>query len=139
MSMQAEQLLKNKGLRLTDSRKTILELFMAHPYAISHSYIENTLPPAHDRVTIYRTLNSFLEKGLIHKVLDEGGGAKYALCNADVCSEHAHQHNHIHFKCEKCLQTFCLDDVQLPHISLPANYTVKEVGVLVSGICKNCT
>ncbi|TAH16433.1 MAG: transcriptional repressor, partial [Runella slithyformis] len=35
--------------------------------------MEELLPNLYDRVTIYRTLKTFVEKGIVHKVLDEDG------------------------------------------------------------------
>ena len=46
-----------------------------------------------DRVTLYRLLNSFEEKGLIHKVFDANGDIFYAKCQ--VCKDHNHQDDHI--------------------------------------------
>ncbi len=134
--MESQNILKSHGLRLTDSRKEILDVFLTKKSAIAHSFLEESLRKAHDRVTIYRTLYSFLEKGIIHKVLDEGGSSKYALCSS--CTDHNHQHDHVHFKCEKCGETNCLDDTFVPKISIPSGYKVKETGILMQGICNKC-
>ncbi len=135
--MKSESILKKHGLRLTKSRKEILDVFLNWKFAISHSFLEESLKEAHDRVTIYRTLYSFLDKGIIHKVPDEGGSTKYALCG-QTCETHHHHDNHVHFKCEICLQTNCIEEVIIPSIELPDGFVAKEMGVLIMGICKKC-
>ena len=60
--------LKRKGLSVTDSRQKIMQLFMQQKGALSHSDIEKKAGTAFDRVTIYRTLQAFLDKGIIHAI-----------------------------------------------------------------------
>ncbi len=130
--------LKRKGLSVTDSRKKIMQLFMQQKGALSHSDIEKKAGTAFDRVTIYRTLQTFLDKGIIHAIPSADASVRYALCNDDCAPGH-HEHQHIHFFCRQCHQTFCLDDIVTPSIGLPRGYQPQEVDVLVKGICKNCT
>jgi len=136
MNLTTEKILKEHGLRLTDSRKEVLEVFLKKKFAISHSFLEDQLKASHDRVTIYRTLYSFLDKGIVHKVLDEGGSSKYALCA--TCTHHQHSHDHVHFKCEVCGQTNCIDTIHVPQFALPKGYLAKETGILIQGICNQC-
>ena len=131
--------LKEYALRHTGSREDILDVFYKNQYAMSHSYLEETLNDRFDRVTIYRTLKTFLEKGIVHKVLDDVGGTKYALCKTSDCSHEAHHHDHVHFKCVTCEQTSCLDDTHIQTFSLPEGYKRLEINMLVQGICPKCS
>lgn len=135
--MAAETILKEHGLRLTDSRKEILKVFLERKYALSHAFLEAQLQSSLDRVTIYRTLYAFEEKGIIHKVPDEGGSAKYALCNHQ-CATHHHLDNHVHFKCENCGETKCIDDASIPKLLLPEGFKTKEIAIIVTGTCNTC-
>jgi Fur family ferric uptake transcriptional regulator len=135
-SAASDSLLKSFKLRSTPNRQTILHLFLRKDYALSHADIENEIADELDRVTVYRTLKTFLNRGLIHKVLDDEGSLKYALCN-DSCTVVEHHHDHVHFKCVKCGQTNCLD-VEVPAIRLPGNYKAEEINVLIQGICVHC-
>jgi Fur family ferric uptake transcriptional regulator len=136
MNAASDQLLKDFRLRTTDSRQAILQLFLQKDYALSHGDIENGIDNSLDRVTVYRTLKTFLDKGLIHKVLDDEGSLKYALCN-DACSVKGHHHDHVHFKCIKCGQTSCLN-VEVPVVKLPKGFKSKEVNLLIQGVCDQC-
>jgi Fur family transcriptional regulator, ferric uptake regulator len=132
-----EQILKDFSLRSTSSRSDILHLFLQHPYALSYSDIEKEVAKTYDRVTVYRTLKTFLDKGVVHKVLDDQGSLKYALCK-DHCTSGAHHHEHVHFKCTNCGQTNCLEDVEIPTVHLPKGYKAKELNLLIQGICSKC-
>ena len=137
MNQLSNKLLKSFRLRSTPTRLEILHLFLKKDYALSHSDIESEITEEIDRVTVYRTLKTFFDRGLIHKVLDDGGSLKYALCS-EACSETRHRHEHVHFKCTQCGQTNCLD-VDIPLVRLPKGYIPKEVNLLIQGTCQNCS
>lgn len=132
----SSRLLKDFGLRSTSTRQEVLRVFLMREYALSHGDIEREIQGELDRVTVYRTLKTFLDRGLIHKVLDDEGSLKYALCN-EACSEATHHHEHVHFKCTKCGQTSCVD-VDIPPVRLPAGYRAGEMNLLIQGLCPQC-
>lgn len=135
---QAQHILRNHALRHTSSRAGILDMFMNHQVALSEPEIERAMKDSCDRVTIYRTLSTFLEKGIVHKVLDDSGAMKYALCASDCAEGSLHSHDHVHFKCDACGNTNCLENVRMPNIDLPKGYLVQEVNVLLQGLCPEC-
>ena len=133
----AAKTLRTFDLRHTNGREEVLDLFLNVGHALAHHDVENGLGPDHDRVTIYRTLRTFVDKGLLHKVLDDEGGTKYALCR-EACAHGHHHHDHVHFKCETCGQTTCLDTVTIPEVALPVGYNRKETNLLIQGVCLQC-
>jgi Fur family transcriptional regulator, ferric uptake regulator len=139
---QLEKLLKNHKLRNTIVRREILNLFQQIHHAVSQQAIENLLNGSFDRVTIYRTLKSFEDAKLIHRVLNDDNSINYALCRDGCEHQHSetetHTHNHAHFKCEVCELTFCLSETVIPKIELPTAYVAHNLQLLVEGICKNC-
>jgi len=112
-------------------------LFLQQDGALSHSDIETKADGKFDRVTVYRTLQAFLEKGLIHSIPTSDNSIRYALCK-DNCSGGHHRDDHVHFICNTCGNTVCLEDVVVPAIRLPRGYVVQQVAMLVSGVCKSC-
>jgi Fur family transcriptional regulator, ferric uptake regulator len=138
MTQNPDRILQDHKLRITNCRIEVLKTFLRKKSALSHSDLEDILKKDFDRVTIYRTLKTFLDTDLIHKVLDDSGATKYALCAHGHEGSHSHDHEHIHFKCEKCGKTICIDEVSLPKIKLPEGYINKEVNLLVTGICNKC-
>ena len=131
------ELLKRNSLSVTDSRKKILQLFLEQPGALAHGDIEKKAGEKFDRVTVYRTLQTFVDKGIIHTIPTADNSIRYALCK-DECSEGHHHDQHIHFVCNNCNNTYCLDDVVTPEIKLPKGYLAVHVEVVVEGICKRC-
>ncbi len=138
MSHSATGILKEHQLRVTKGREAILHVFLSNKGALSHSDIEQALASSQDRVTIYRSLNSFIEKGVVHKVLDDSGAAKFALCAHDHHAAEKHSDDHVHFKCTNCGTTECIDETAIPTITLPKGYTMHELNFLVQGLCKKC-
>lgn len=133
---QSTDVLRRKNLSITESRKKIISLFFQHKDALTHGDIEKETGEKYDRVTIYRTLQTFVEKGIIHAIPTSDNSVKYALCKD--CAEGHHHDEHVHFVCNNCNATICLDDVVSPQIELPEGYEAQNVQVLIHGICKNC-
>ncbi len=130
------QILKNHNLRITDNRVNLLDIFSSSERALSSHDIEMLLPDS-DRVTLYRTLKSFQEKGIIHKAIDGTDTPRYAIC-VDECTEHNHQDEHVHFRCTKCLHTYCLNEVYVPEVNPPEGFKVSSSHMIVEGRCANC-
>lgn len=129
-------ILHRKNLSVTDSRKKILSLFLISKDALAHGDIEKKAGEKFDRVTVYRTLQTFVEKGIIHTIPTADNSMRYALCKE--CEEGHHHDEHVHFVCTNCGKTICLDDVVSPKIELPEGYLAQEVQVVINGVCKDC-
>ncbi|NVK28097.1 MAG: transcriptional repressor [Flavobacteriia bacterium] len=129
-------ILKSHGLRSTAIRRDVIQYFLNEGKAVSHQDVEGSMPKA-DRVTLYRTLTSLEESGIIHQVIDDDSVKKYALCGTECSGDHHHD-NHVHFKCEKCNDTVCLEDIKIPHINLPHGYKVNSGNLLLMGTCQAC-
>lgn len=128
--------LKNHKLRTTDCRMDVLEHFQQQKKALSFKDLEDKFKE-YDRVTLYRTLHSFTENGLLHKIPGDSGSATYGLC--EDCDVKEHHHNHMHFKCNNCGTTECINiPINIPSVALPAEYEMTDVDVIISGVCKEC-
>ena len=60
-----EKLLLSKKIRITDFRISILNIFNKQSTALSIEEIETELGQF-DRITLYRTIKLFKEKGILH-------------------------------------------------------------------------
>ncbi|GAC1438667.1 MAG: Fur family transcriptional regulator [Sediminibacterium sp.] len=130
-------ILKASQLSVTDSRKKILGLFLNTDGALAHADIEHHSGTEFDRVTIYRTLQTFVEKGIIHTIPTTDNSVRYALCKDD-CSAGHHHDDHVHFMCDDCGTTYCLDHVSVPQVKLPKDFSASRTDVVVSGTCAKC-
>lgn len=136
MTSAADLLQKNK-LRKTPMRMQILELLLQTKAAVSKRFIEEHLGTLSDRVTVYRTLKTFEDAGIIHSVMDFDGDTKFALCSTDCGAGHHHD-GHVHFHCSKCGSTKCLDDMPLPKIPNGSGVSIEEIQIIAKGICADC-
>lgn len=137
MTEQISELLRKHQLSVTESRIKILELFLKADNALEHHDIEVKTREKFDRVTVYRTLQTFMDKGIVHNIPTNDNSVKYALCKHN-CEEGHHHDDHVHFICSNCGTTTCLDEVHVPDIKLPRGYKAKQTEVIMSGICKEC-
>ncbi|WMJ75019.1 transcriptional repressor [Cytophagaceae bacterium ABcell3] len=137
MTSTAKKILKNNKIKVTSTRVMVLDEFLKASKVLTLQEISGKLPENFDRVTLYRTLNTFESGGIIHKIPDHSGQVNYALCNHDCNHEH-HNDDHVHFKCTNCNTTLCLDQVKAPEIKLNENFKISRYNYLVEGICEKC-
>lgn len=117
-------------------RELVYDILASENIAISLSDLEQKFDKS-DKVTLYRTLKTFEENKLIHSIDDGSGSVKYALCK-ETCQCNP-EDLHVHFFCTKCEHTYCLNDIPIPSLSLPVNFKLKTVNMVVKGICANCS
>jgi len=89
-----------------------------------------------DKSNIFRALVLFREQHLVHAIEGSSDGTKYELCYS-----HDHEHDddqHPHFYCEKCQQTYCLNDAELPEIQLPQGFEAHSSNLMIKGLCPHC-
>lgn len=132
---ESKQILKKKNLRVTAMRQQILDLMLNAKAAVSQKSIESDLKEF-DRITLYRTLKSFEEKGIIHKIEDGTGLHKFAMC-AD-CDEHHHHDEHVHFNCNQCGDTFCLEEMEPPSFVNKTKHRIEQFNIVLKGTCEMC-
>jgi Fur family ferric uptake transcriptional regulator len=131
------EILKKNQLSITEGRKKILELFLKSNGALAHADIEKNTGESFDRVTVYRTLQTFVDKGIIHHIPTTDNSILYALCK-DNCEEGHHHDNHVHFICDTCGKTICLEEVTVPLVKLPKGFSPRQSEMVVKGICGDC-
>ena len=131
-----KDILKQHKLRITNCRLDVMQLFLQKQSALSQGDLERQFS-TYDRVTLYRTLHSFLESGILHKIPNASGTATYGLCH-DTCTPKDHNHNHIHFKCNNCGTIECLEELEVPGVNVPRGYQIENVNLIVDGQCAKC-
>ena len=136
MLQDLDKTLQQKGIRPTTMRLLVLDYLLQQSAAVSLSDLETYFYRA-DRVTLYRSLKTFEEKGLVHHIDDGSGAVKYAIC-PEECSPQEHHDLHVHFFCNQCRETFCLPKSRIPDIPLPDNFKTEEVNLMVKGTCGRC-
>ena len=129
------QLMERHGVKPTANRIVIARALAAASRPMSMTELETELETI-DKSNVFRTLQAFREAHLVHVLDDTGDGVRYELC---------HRHHdeddddlHVHFYCENCHRTFCLEDTPIPPVSVPEDFDVQTINYLIKGICPDC-
>ncbi len=131
-----DAILEEHGLKKTRLRHAVLSILVDTDKGLSHQDISKALDIDFDRVTLFRTLHSFEETGILHKIIDPNGTAKYAYSAPEKDEK---EHSHAHFICLKCEHIFCLDDIfPLQSVKVPKGFKKSTLDVQVKGWCKDC-
>ncbi|MEX0967642.1 MAG: transcriptional repressor [Bacteroidia bacterium] len=130
-----KDLLKDRKLKATPTRVEVLSIISGFESAVPHSEIQKSLQD-YDRITLYRTLNALMDKGIIHKALSDENETFYALCT-NQCTTINHNHKHIHFKCISCQEVTCLQAEHPVNISVP-DYIIHTIEIAATGLCQKC-
>ncbi len=132
--MKAEDVLKRHGLKATKSRLEVIRVFLDSGGPISHKeIIENSMLRL-DRVSVYRIVNAFLKKEIIHNAYSGGRNPLFELTGRGGAN-----HCHPHFSCRMCGKTTCLDGVAFYQKGqLKKGYIAERQKVLIEGLCPKC-
>lgn len=131
------QILDQHKLKKTTPRINVLDYLSSRDVATSQPDLENVFGKEIDRVTLYRILKTFEEKGIIHRIIDMNGTANYALCQ-DNCQENHHHDEHVHFNCEVCGEVYCLNHTHIPALNIPSGFKLNAIQLVATGICDKC-
>jgi Fur family ferric uptake transcriptional regulator len=98
------------------------------------------LPRDTDAVTVYRTLNTFTRKKLVHRVRGEDRTWRYALSAVETKPP---QHQHPHFVCSDCGTVQCLTGARIPAslirmLGVGDGYDLSYAEVVLHGRCPKC-
>lgn len=134
-----QKALKKCKLRRTPVRAGVLEVLAKASRPLGAVEILDKLPPATDTVTVYRTLNTFTRKGVVHRVRGEDRVWRYALGDP----HEAAAHHHPHFVCEECGKVECLKGAEIPggfvgSLGVGAKYRILYPEVVLHGVCPKC-
>ena len=127
--------IKQVALKVTPARVETLRLFESHDKPMDAAHLINHLHQklGIDRVTVFRILNIFAEKGLIRKLEFGEGKARYEV---------ASNSDHHHLVCEFCGSIQDFKDTIVPKmeqaIALEHGFLIKGHSLEFFGVCKKC-
>lgn len=133
-----ETLLRSHGLRRTPVRMGVIELLRAAKAPVSVPQMLAKLKGV-DTVTVYRTLNTFVRKKLVHRVRGEDRSWLYAVGDMNDGPMHMHPH----FVCDDCGKVECLESASIPgsfvdSLNVERGYEVAYPEVVLHGKCPKC-
>ena len=135
-SQRCQEILQEHQVKPTANRIVLFKALAEAERPLSLAELEQRIITI-DKSGIFRSLCTFKDHGLVH-VIEDIGGVRYELCRS-----HRHHHDvdddmHVHFYCERCHTTFCLDHIPLPIVDLPDGYMMQTANYIIKGICPAC-
>ena len=127
--------LESKGIRTTANRILVMKTLMGEQNPQSLSNLERKMVSM-DKSSIFRTLTLFLEHDVVHAFEDGRGVLCYELCEEKGACDH--HDGHIHFYCESCQRSFCMEDIHIPSFELPEGFYPHSISFVIKGECPDC-
>lgn len=127
---------KQHNIQATANRKVILGIFLENSRPLDTQFILDELKKkkiSMDRVTVFRTINSFVKSGLLNKLEFNEGKSRYELT--------INRHHH-HLVCTKCGRVTCIDECNIESvenkISKENRFKITSHRVEFFGVCSTC-
>jgi Fur family transcriptional regulator, ferric uptake regulator len=136
-NMSSAEILTLHHLRKTPARLAILQHLLSANLPQSESEIHEKMLEAYDRITFYRSMQTLMEAGIVHRIVADNTTVRYAL-NQCTQQQHEHHNDHVHFFCTKCGNVECLKGVAIGHYPIPEGYRREECDVVIKGLCRQC-
>ena len=127
--------LESKGIRPTANRILVMKTLMGEQNPQSLSNLERKMVSM-DKSSIFRTLTLFLEHDVVHAFEAGRGVLCYELCEEKGACDH--HDGHIHFYCESCQRSFCMEDIHIPSFELPEGFYPHSISFVIKGECPDC-
>ena len=132
---EASSRLEAKGIKPTANRILVYREMSRSEQPMSLSDMEQRLLSM-DKSSIFRVLTLFFEHDVVHTFSDGRGILHYELCSSrGACSHHD---SHLHFYCESCQQSYCIESLPLPHVVLPDGFSAHSASYVIKGECPHC-
>lgn len=136
--MDQEEVVKRlvqKGIKPTANRILVYRELSKTAHPLSLSDLEQRMLSL-EKSSIFRVLTLFVEHDVVHSFSDGRGVLHYELCGSHGACNHGD--SHLHFYCESCQQSFCLEDIPLPTIELPEGFLPHSISFVIKGECPEC-
>jgi Fur family ferric uptake transcriptional regulator len=137
-----DNLLGSVKLRRTNPRRAVLEVLLnakrpqtADEIMAAMSKVRRMAGARRaNKVTVYRTLESMVGAGLVHRAFVHKRAEHFEL--ADRCTD---ERCHPHFTCVSCGTTNCMVGVSMPIVKgLEKGFIIHRQQVYLEGLCPRC-
>ena len=129
--MKCIEILNRSGLTKTPCRVDVLNALTGSNTALSEQELRKKLTFDFDRTTVFRTIRSFVDAGIIHAI-SCGDIMRYAMNPGKRSAQHAH------FTCKKCGGVSCISSVHPGRYNMPKGFTSHGIALMINGVCDHC-
>jgi Fur family ferric uptake transcriptional regulator len=130
-------ILQKAGISKTSQRLAVLDILFKATTPLSVNAIRQALETESniDKVTVYRILSLFRQRGIIREIASAGGANYFEMATLE-------NPLHPHFSCRNCGAFTCLAPLsftQAPELILPKDdYSIDHIEINISGLCACC-
>ena len=130
-------ILQKAGISKTSQRLAVLDILFKATTPLSVNAIRQALETETniDKVTVYRILSLFRQRGIIREIASAGGANYFEIATLE-------NPLHPHFSCRNCGAFTCLAPLsftQAPELILPKDdYSIDHIEINISGLCACC-
>lgn len=128
--------LKSAGLKVTESRRVLLDILEQHSIPMSAEEIHAEMArraQIHDLVTVYRNMETLVNAGLITAINFDDGRQRFEL----------NSHHHHHLVCTHCGHIEVVDECALEavnrQLTQQTGYTHVRHSLEFFGLCAHCS
>ena len=133
MRSKALIILKENELKITQNRLDVLSVFLCSKKAFSLLDLERLFCGKHDRSSIFRSLQTYTERGILEKFCNASGTAVYTLnLHKPDCDGKSH------FKCKDCETVVSLPSLPAEYLQALGKHKIETMNVLLEGTCEKC-
>ena len=136
-AVQAEVLLRERGLKVTTPRLLVLKALLdAHRPTSAQELLDALIGEGLDQVTVYRTLTTLTEINLAQQVSTTDGSRRFEVHVCEGCRV-----DHPHLQCRVCGALDCLEEGIVPSPLIPTRlggYLIDEAKLYLFGTCPKC-
>lgn len=133
--LDAKDVLRKSGCRVTSARIAVLEMFQRNPKPLSVQEVIAMLPRDADQATVYRTIRSLRDKGILRQIDLRHNHAHYELANLA---------EHHHLVCVRCGRIEdvhgCTLETAYPELLRHSKHfaEITQHALEFYGVCKSC-
>lgn len=132
-----ETILNRKNIKPTSNRILVVRELLKATHPVSLADLEASLGFLMDKASIFRVLELFSEKDVVHVIEDGTRSLKYEICHS--VERHSISDQHVHFYCEHCKETYCLKNIKVPSVEMPEGFQPHTVNYMIKGKCPKCS
>ena len=136
-SIDIENFLNRKGVKPTSNRILVAKELMKVSHPVSLADLEILLGFSMEKASIFRVLELFSAKEIVHVIEDGSRSFKYELCYNKT--HHTISDQHVHFYCERCKKTYCFESEHIPLVNIPEVFYPHAINYMIKGICPKCS
>lgn len=137
MNEKAIKKIKEAGLKVTNQKVSILNIFISDKSPLSVNVVAKKLNNKIEESTIYRSINKFVEKGILKELKIKKNRSSYELIDE--------KNHHHHISCNLCekiedVKNCNIKDIELSLLKKSKLFkNIKNHSLEFFGICKECS